>query len=132
MLITQTGREVLTTGVPKDIDDIEKLMAGRGKQMRPMSMDPDEILSRVEKGLWAPLSGIPAQRHHPHRELFRGHRELGPLGERAAAWSTWPAIIVLTVAATWLFTAPVRRLRSASGKNPAAVTQIGLLSRDWK
>ena len=26
-----------------------------------MSMDPDEILSRVEKGLWAPLPGIPAQ-----------------------------------------------------------------------
>jgi 8-oxo-dGTP pyrophosphatase MutT (NUDIX family) len=63
MLITQTGCEVLTTGVPKDIDDIEKLMAGRGKQMRPMSMDPDEILSRVEKGLWAPLPGIPAQLH---------------------------------------------------------------------
>jgi len=31
VLITRTGCEVLTRDVPKDIDEIEKLMAGRGK-----------------------------------------------------------------------------------------------------
>jgi Xaa-Pro aminopeptidase len=31
VLITRTGCEVLTMDVPKEIDEIEKLMAGRGK-----------------------------------------------------------------------------------------------------
>lgn len=31
VLITKTGCEVLTKGVPKEIDEIEKLLAGRGK-----------------------------------------------------------------------------------------------------
>ena len=31
VLITKTGCEVLTRGVPKEIDEIEALMAGRGK-----------------------------------------------------------------------------------------------------
>jgi Xaa-Pro aminopeptidase len=31
VLITRSGCEVLTAGVPKEIDEIEKLMAGRGK-----------------------------------------------------------------------------------------------------
>jgi Xaa-Pro aminopeptidase len=31
VLITKTGCEVLTKGVPKEIDEIEKLLAGRGR-----------------------------------------------------------------------------------------------------
>jgi Xaa-Pro aminopeptidase len=31
VLITKTGCEVLTKGVPKEIDEVEKLLAGRGR-----------------------------------------------------------------------------------------------------